>query len=122
LKSKKTNFDSISASIESVTIIILSIIYFFEQINQQQENFIYSSANFWIVLAIMVYLSGTLFLFIMARNLPEKELEKYWVINNVSNVVTNIIFCVAFLVNRFASPNPSAEKHYMDYNNIPENP
>ncbi|PWT74781.1 MAG: hypothetical protein C5B59_10445 [Bacteroidetes bacterium] len=122
LKSNKTNFDSISASVESVTLIILSITYFFGQLSRPQEQFIYSSPNFWIVLAIMIYLSGTFFLFMMANNLSAYEIQKYWFINNVSNIITNLIFCIAFLVNRFASAHPITEKTYTGYNNIHENP
>jgi len=122
ISSNKRNFDSASASIESITIIVFSLIYLFRQINQPQEHFIFLSPNFWVVLGILIYMSGTLFLFIMASNLSDTELQKYWIIINISNAITNIIFCIAFLVNRFAAPNPSAEKPYKDYNNIPENP
>jgi len=114
LKADKKSFDSITSSVESIAIIGLSLIYFFEQISKPQKQFIYSTPNFWIVLAFMIYMSGTLFLFIIANNLSEKEFHKYWVINNASNVITNLIFCIAFLVNRFASPNPLFEKPYED--------
>ena len=119
IKSEKREFDSITASVESIAIIGLSLIYFFEQINKPQDNFIYSSPNFWIVIAFMIYMSGTLFLFIIANSLSTKEMEKYWAINNLSNVITNIIFCIAFLVNRFVSRSPILEKPYED---VLENP
>ncbi len=68
----------------------------------------------------MIYMSSTLFLFILANNLTEKELQKYWIINNLSNIITNIIFCIAFLVNRFVPQNPSSEKPL--YSGMPEKP
>jgi len=103
IRSEKKGFDSFPASLESVTFILYSIIYFFEQINRPQQIFIYSSPNFWIVLGIMVYMSGTLFLFIIANNLSENELNKYWIINNISNLITNLSFSIAFFQNRNAS-------------------
>jgi len=122
-RSEKTNFDSISASVESVTLIILSLVYFFSLVNKPNEHFLYASPQFWIVLAIMIYLSGTLFLFVMAHNLSPAEIKRYWFINNISNVITNIIFCIAFLVNRFVKREPlTGPGSYPEISNMPEDP
>jgi hypothetical protein len=112
LRSEKKGFDSFPASLESITFILFSVIFFFEQINKPQQIFIYSSPNFWIVLGIMVYMSGTLFLFIMANNLPENELSKYWIINDISNILTNFSFSIAFIQNRFVSRDSVYNKSY----------
>jgi hypothetical protein len=111
-RSDKKNFDSFSASLESITLIIFCLVYFFEQINKQEQYFIYSSPNFFIVLGIMIYMSGTLFLFVMANNFSEIESRKYWVINNVINFITNISFSIAFLQNRFSRQNHMTEKPF----------
>jgi len=66
-------------------------------------------------------MSSTLFLYIIAKDLSDDEIKKYWIINNISNTVTNIIFGIAFLVFRFSTPNPS-EQPYSDYTNIPQKP
>ncbi|MBS1599594.1 MAG: hypothetical protein JST75_15320 [Bacteroidetes bacterium] len=113
-KSKKEGFDSITASVVSIAIIVLSLIYFYEQISKPQNTYIYSSPNFWIVIALMVYMSSTLFLFIISNNLSVNEMKKYWAINNISSLVSNIIFCIAFLVSRFGSKNPIFENPYED--------
>lgn len=109
IKSDKNDFDSTSASVESITLIIFSIMYFFEQINRPQTLFIYSSPNFWVVLGILIYMSSVLFLFIIGIISP-KQAYKYWIINNVSNFITNIIFCIAFVRNKYAFSDPSLEK------------
>ncbi len=121
--SEKTNFNSITASVESIAIIGLSIIFLFEQINKPPDFSIYGSANFWVVLSILIYMSSTLFLFIIANNLSDEEISKYWIINNISNTVSSITFGIAFLVSRFASSNPVIEKPpFIDYTNIPQKP
>jgi len=119
LRSNKEGFDSVTASVESISLISLSLVYFYEQISKPQSTFIYSSPNFWIVIALMVYMSSTLFLFIISNNLSVKEMKKYWAINNISGIIANIIFCIAFLVNRFVSRSPIFEKPYED---VLENP
>jgi len=64
IKTTNYKFDSLSASIESILIILYSILFFFEQLKAPESPFIYSSKNFWITVAILIYLSATLFLFI----------------------------------------------------------
>ena len=119
LKAGKNGFDSITASVESIAIISLSLFYFYEQISKPQKNFIYASPNFWIVIAFMIYTSSTLFLFIISNNLSANEMKKYWSINYISSIVANVIFCIAFLVNRFGSRKPLFENPYED---VLENP
>lgn len=109
IKSDRREFDSTSASMESITLIIFSIIYFFEEINKPQPYFIFSSSNFWIVLGILIYMSSTLFLFIIVNNLSPEERDKYWTINTVSSILTNIIFCIGFIRNKYAHSSPSLE-------------
>lgn len=96
LNAKGYYFDSLTASIESLILIIFCIIYFYEQLNNPEVSFIYSSKKFWIVTAFLVYLSGTLFLFIYTFGLSEKEQSFYWPINLVFNTLKNLIFSLAF--------------------------
>jgi hypothetical protein len=112
IRSDKKNFDSFSASLESITFIIFCLLYFYEQINRQDQYFIYSSPNFFVVLGIMIYMSATLFLFVMANNFSEIERNRYWVINDVSNIITNISFSIAFMQNRFSHQNHMTEKPF----------
>jgi len=112
IRTEKKGFDSLPASLESITFILYSVFYFFEQINKPQQIFIYSSPNFWLVLGIMMYTAATLFLFIMANNLSENELNKYWIINNISNILTNFSFSIAFLQNRYVSRVPLYNKPF----------
>jgi len=89
-------FDSLPASIESIFIIIFCVLFFYEQINNPDISFIYSSKKFWIVTAFLVYLSGTLFLFIYTSNLSIKEQAFYWPINFVFNILKNLIIALSF--------------------------
>ncbi len=98
------SFDSYQASIESILIIAYSIFYLYEEINKPQVSVIYASYKFWLVIGMM-YLAGTLFLFIYASDLSDTEREEYWIINVLANVVKNLFFSIAFLINAKGTVN-----------------
>jgi hypothetical protein len=64
--------------------------------NSPDISFIYSSKKFWIVTAFLVYLSGTLFLFIYTSGLSKAEQAYYWPINLIFNTLKNILIALAF--------------------------
>ncbi|MDH7463932.1 hypothetical protein QEG73_21700 [Chitinophagaceae bacterium 26-R-25] len=98
--SAAASFDSIPVTIEGILIISLCICYFFEQLNQMNNEFIYSKAEFWAVAGIMLYLAGTFFLFVQAGQLSHNTQRTFWVINLGCNVLKNIMFAVAFSINK----------------------
>ncbi len=69
--------------------------FYFEQIKNPVNLFIYSTPNFWVVTSILIYLSGTFFIFLYSMNLSEKELVDYWAINYFFNILKNLLFGVA---------------------------
>jgi hypothetical protein len=78
------------------------------------------SPVFLIVIALLLYVASTLFLYIIAGHLAVKEREKYWSINNVSNILTNLIFSVAFILFRFQNKNPFPENAAVDFTRFPD--
>jgi|SRR5579871_3547751 len=106
IRSDKTKFDSIPSSVEDILLMMYCILYMFEQIAKPQIGFIYATPNFWVVLAFFVYTSSTLFLFITTSSLSEDEQAKYWVINQISNIVSNILISIAFILNPKSQKNP----------------
>lgn len=94
--SKQNDFDSLSASIESILIIAFCIFYLFDQLNKPQVMFIYQDPNFWFVVGFMVYLAGTLFLFIEANDLAKPIRDNFWKILLFANITKNILFAIAF--------------------------
>lgn len=96
LTDKNNTFDSLPASIESILIVAYSIFYLFDQMNKPQVIFIYQEPNFWFVVAFIIYFSGTLFLFIQAKNLTMEVRDNFWKINLFSNIIKNILFAIAF--------------------------
>jgi hypothetical protein len=89
---------TIVSPIESLIIMIFCILILFEMLNKQDDVFIYSSPIFWIILAFLVYTSGTLFLYII-RTIDITEAKRWWAINNVCNIIANLMIALAIVVN-----------------------
>lgn len=117
--SKYNSFDSLSASIGSILIVAYCIFYLFDQLNKPQVMFIYQDPSFWFVVGLMVYLSGTLFLFIQANELDAQVRKDFWKINLFANITKNILFAIAFSTKKSNSIIQSFENPYDD---ILENP
>ncbi|WP_162915708.1 hypothetical protein [Paraflavitalea soli] len=112
-KDQSKNFDAIPASLESILIIIFCVCFFFEQIRDMEISFIYSSKTFWIIVAILVYMSATFFLFISAVFLSQEERAAYWFINLISNLIKNILLTIAFIIPNY-KPRPLDERPFDD--------
>jgi len=112
--SKQNDFDSLSASIESILIIAFCIFFLFDQLNKPQVIFIYQDPNFWFVVGFMVYLSGTLFLFIEANDLTKQVRDNFWKILLFANITKNILFAVAFSTKKSKTLQHSFEDPFDD--------
>ncbi|HZE84150.1 MAG TPA: hypothetical protein VE035_07560, partial [Puia sp.] len=98
-KSKQIDsFDSLSASFEGSLIIVYSIFFLYEQINDPAIFYIYHSKQFWIIIAFLLYFSSTLFLFIYAATFTSQEHRNYWNINNIFDNLKTILFTIAFIM------------------------
>lgn len=113
-KNNNDAFD-LSASIESLLIIVFCLFYFFEQINTPTTSIIYSTSTFWIIVGMLFYLSGSLFLFLYVTSLPKNETFHYWYINNIFNILNKILFLIAFILDKDdpAEPLPLQRHNYI---------
>ncbi|MEO6452603.1 MAG: hypothetical protein ABIN97_00960, partial [Ginsengibacter sp.] len=115
-------FDSKSSGIESIIIITLCLYYFYEELKQANSLLIYTTINFWIIIAFLIYLSGTFFLFLFAENtLHDKVFQiQYIVINSSFIIIKNIFFSIALMIKSDSSqpPNFPNENPMSDWDNI----
>jgi len=93
-------FDSLSASLASVLLIPYCIILLYEQIKDAQIDFVYNNKKFWVIIAFLIYFSATLFLYVYYSTLSPEEQSMYWSINNISEILKNILFSVAFIMKK----------------------
>lgn len=101
-------FDSIPTGITSLTLLIYSIFYLFERMNDPSSLYLFSSPVFWIVVAIIIYSAGTFFPFIYAKNnMEEADFKKiYDLIHDTLYIVKNVIFSFAIMI------KPKPERKY----------
>jgi hypothetical protein len=115
------SFDSIPSAFEAILIIIFAIFYLFEQMKNPRVFFIYTLDKFWIVASLLIYYTGTFFLFIYAESYiadPSFN-ENYSLINNVFLLIKNIVFSIGlFVINK---PSGYSSNSYPDFDNILEN-
>lgn len=114
LHNRSGNFDSLTASLENVLIIIYSIIFLYSQIKDPSILFVYYTKKFWVVIACFIYFSATLFLFLYASTFSLQEHVNYWDINTVFDIIKNIFFCIAFSMKKYKTPRHPIESYYTD--------
>lgn len=87
--------DSIPIGVESILVILFSIYFLYQEINQATTVFLYNKPKFWIIAGFLIYLSGSFFIFLYANQVPKDELNSLWSIINVLNLLKNLFFCLA---------------------------
>ena len=115
-KSNKDQFNSILSAFGSVIILILSLCFFIIALKPTAipvENIF--TPIFIIVVALLLYVASTLFLYIIANKLSEKEMVQYWSINAYSSILTSLIFTIAFIVFKYQKKSLTPENHTVDY-------
>ena len=103
LAHEKKKIDSIPIGIESIIIIILSYYFLYEKMNDTTTLYIYSTFPFWVVVGMVLYLSGSFFIYLFAGFLSKEEVDKFWFVTNIFSIIKTIFFTVAIILNT----NPS---------------
>ena len=108
----KDNIDSISITVEYILLIVYSLFWFFEQLNEPNTTFIYSTHTFWIVVGILIYSTGTFFFFAQSNNFTNDEWERWLPINHIFTIVKNLAFTVAIAIDKKPSSNQDFDNPY----------
>ncbi len=107
-----SNFDFWAALTTCVLCLTYSIVFFYEQVNAPEALMIYQTYRFWIVLGCIVYLSGTLFVFMITSGLKDKEHSAYWNLDIVFEIVKYVFFAIGFLVAQSNRAEPAAQDNF----------
>ncbi len=97
---KFLRLDNLSVGVESLLLIILAILFFFQIVRKSDDLLIYTRPNFWIVTAFLIYASGTFFLYISWNALSQMKSANaiYTLINAIFLILKNVLLTVAFLL------------------------
>jgi hypothetical protein len=99
LSNKVKLVDSVPIGVETIVILVFSYYFLYEKTNDTSTLYIYSTYPFWIVIGMVLYLSGSLFVYLFATILPEAEMHQYWALTNLLGFLKNIFFIVAIILN-----------------------
>lgn len=110
----KDTADSVSITVEYSLVIVSALLYFFEEINQPNTTFIYSSFQFWAIVGILIYSTGTFFLYMYSQALSYEEWSKWEIINYVFTWLKNICFIVATCLPKRSVSISESDKMFHD--------
>ena len=111
--------DSVPIGIECILILIFSFYYFYEELNNPEVLFIYNDYRFWITTGIMIYLSGSFFIYIFANQLEKDLRDLYWSFTFLFQGIMNILFSIGILMVSLKSKKLNTKTkvdhhHYLD--------
>ena len=113
---KFRTLDSIPIGIETILIFIYTIYYLYEQFKNPEVQFINRSFSIWLVLGIVIYLSVSFFIYILANDVPFDELKQYWFLTYLVDIIKNIFFAIGIYIyaKQFSKKNFQNHLPYLD--------
>jgi hypothetical protein len=114
-KTINIEFNPILSFVSQVTILSLCLIYLSSRMKGGSTTILSFNPDFIIVVALLLYIASTLFLYVIAYRLSEDEIRKYWIINVLSSIITNCLYAASFYIYRFQNKNPPPENQVVDY-------
>ena len=111
---KLEKLDSVPIGIETILLFIFIFIFFYESFNNPKLQYIYNDYCFWIAVGILIYLGGAFFIYILANEIHQNEIDKYWDLTYVAEIIKNILFCIAIYLYK-----PPLEKNLRNKSSIP---
>ena len=99
IPSYRKSFDSIPIGVETIFIFIFIFFFLYEQFKDVKDSPIYSNYFFWIAIGLLIYLGGSLFIYLMASNLlTNEEIDQYWFFTYIVETIKNILLTAAVIV------------------------
>jgi len=115
------SIDSIPIGVETILILIFCFYYLYEQLNGMQSMFIHKKYAFWVVFGIMIYLAGSVFIYVFANQVDRETLNSFWFLTNVFYIIKNILFAVGLFtylkqskINKNQNPHSAELRPYLN--------
>ena len=93
---RNLNFDPLTFTTEAVFVVVFTIMYFYEQINDPNITFVYGTKSFWIIIGFLLYTAVGLFPYVTKPFLDAKEYKLLSPIPFMANILKNILFTISF--------------------------
>ena len=90
--------DSIPVGIETVLIFVYIIFFFYQNFRNNYDQYIYNHHCFWISIGMLIYLGGTFFFNLLGNYIDSSDIDKYWFLTHIADIIKNVFFCVSIIV------------------------
>ncbi len=92
-----SDYNKTPSSFQSLLLLVLSILFYYEQIKKPEALFIYALPEFWYVTGVFLHASGTFFIFIFAKLwLADKSyVAEYTIIHSGLSIINNLFISFA---------------------------
>ncbi|MCG8576579.1 MAG: hypothetical protein MI810_17000 [Flavobacteriales bacterium] len=87
-------FNSMERGVEGILMLLLCILFFGRLLLKLDVPNLLAYPYFWFATGLMIYFSGTLFLFLYASKYLAMGDITYWLIHSLLNILLNIIFAI----------------------------
>jgi hypothetical protein len=91
------SFPTISYTFLSVVLNVLSLLYFYQLLNNQVFTHIEKQAMFWLNSGVLFYFGINIFLFMLFVRMETNSGGDLWVIHDITNIFANVLYSVALL-------------------------
>ena len=84
---------------ENISLLVITLFYYYEQIIVINLVFIYAEPIFWVVTAYFIYFCGTFFLYLYIPTLDVNEQISYYdILNSIFTTIRTVLLSVAIFI------------------------
>lgn len=94
---KYSVLDSVPIGVASIIVMVYIFYFFYQEMENITDTFLYNRYTFWIASGILIYLAGSFFLYVLANQVDSKTRHAYWIFANMCTTVKNISFFLSIL-------------------------
>lgn len=87
-------FNSLQRGVQGIAMIILCIVFLLQLISRLDVERLSDYPYFWLFSGLMIYFSGTFFLFLYSNKYFKLGNMDYWFIHSLLNIFLNFIFAI----------------------------
>jgi hypothetical protein len=107
--------DSIPIGIESILVLIYIFYFFYELLKEPKGRHLSENYCFWFAIGILIYLSGSFFINILANVMEKDAIIKYWFLTYIADIIKNICLAIGLIVMARHAPSQEGVKKNLPY-------
>ena len=105
---KFKRIDSLPIGVETILILLYIFYFFYEQLKEPKDRHLSENHFFWAAAGILIYLSGSFFMNILANAMDQNQISTYWFLTYIVDIIKNIFLAIGLFV--LARHKPNQEK------------